>query len=289
MKAPPPRLPELLLLGAIWGSSFLFLRISAPALGSFPLVALRLALGALVLLPFAWPARAALAPRRLPLVAAIALVNSALPFMLFAWAAPRLPAGVSAIANGSAVLFTALAGGLFFGESIGGRRFAALLVGFAGVLLLTGGRGGHGGDAGEGFGLAAAAAVGASMCYGLGAHLVRRHLAGLPPAVLGCAALGSSALLLAPLAWAQWPAEPVPPSAWAAALVLGLLCTGAAYALYYRLLAQVGPSRSAAVAYLVPVFGVGWAWLLLGEPLTPSMALAGALILGSVAASQRAA
>lgn len=280
----PPAGLELLLLGAIWGSSFLFLRIAAPAFGSFALVELRLALGALVLLPFAWQARAQLAPRRLPAVAGIALVNSALPFMLFAWAAPRLPAGVNAIANGSAVLFTALAGGLFFGESIGSRRVVALLVGFAGLFVLTTGRGG---EAGEGQGPATAAAVAASMCYGLGAHLVRRHLGGLPPAVLGCAALGSSALLLAPLAWAQWPDAAVPASAWAATLALGLLCTGAAYALYYRLLARVGPSRSAAVAYLVPVFGVGWAWLLLGEPLTPAMALAGALILASVAASQR--
>jgi drug/metabolite transporter (DMT)-like permease len=123
---------ELGLLGAIWGASFMFMRVAAPHFGAIPLVEVRLALGSLVLLPFMWRARAQFGPRLWPKLAIIGAINSAIPFMLFAWAAQRAPAGVGAIANAMTVLFTALVGFLFFGEKIGVRRAVALLVGFVG-------------------------------------------------------------------------------------------------------------------------------------------------------------
>ena len=86
---------------------------------------------------------------------------------------------------------------------------------------------------------------------------------------------------------AHWPTVPVPMAAWLSAAALGVVCTGIAFVMYYRLIARIGASRASTVTYLVPLFGVAWAWLLLDEPLTWSMALAGAIILGSVAASQR--
>lgn len=274
---------ELCVLGAIWGASFLFMRVSANDFGPVPLVEVRLALGSLVLLPFLWRARDRFPARLWPKLAAIGLVNSALPFILFAWAAQRAPAGIGAIANAMTVLFTALVGVLFFGERIGGRRATALLVGFAGVVVLASGK-----VAGMSVGWAAAAGATASLLYGFGINLVRRHLTGLPPAAVASATLGAAALLTLPFAVWTWPAQAIPAVSWLSAAMLGVLCTGAAFVMYYRLIARVGASRASTVTYLVPLFGVAWAWWLLGEPLTWPMAVAGALILGSVAFSQRA-
>lgn len=273
---------ELAALGAIWGASFLFMRVAAPDFGPFPLVAVRLGLGALVLLPFLWRARCQFPLRLWPKLALVGAVNSAVPFLLFAWGAERAPAGVGAICNAMTVLFTALVGFLFFGERIGARRAVALAVGFGGVLVLAGGR-----AAGDGIGGAVAAGTVAAFLYGIGLNLVRRHLAGLPPAAVAAATLGTSALLTVPFAIATWPAHAVAPASWWSAGLLGVLCTGLAFVGYYRLIARLGAARTSTVTYLVPVFGMLWAWLLIGEQPTWSMLASAALILGSVALSQR--
>jgi len=275
---------ELAVLGAIWGASFLFMRVAAKDFGAVPLVEVRLALGSLVLLPFLWRARAQFPLQSWPKLALIGAINSAVPFILFAWAAQRAPAGVGAIANAMTVLFTALVGFLFFGEQIGTRRAVALMAGFAGVVVLASGK-----VAGASIGWAVTAGAGAAFLYGIGINLVRRHLTGLPPAAVASATLGSAAVLTLPFAIAQWPQQAIPAPSWWSALMLGVLCTGAAFVMYYRLIARIGASRASTVTYLVPLFGVAWAWMLLGEPLTLTMGIAGALILGSVAISQRAA
>jgi drug/metabolite transporter (DMT)-like permease len=274
---------QLALLGAIWGASFLFMRIAAGDLGAVPLVELRLGFGALVLLPFLWVERRAFRAEHWPRIALIGLVNSAVPFTLFAWAAQRAPAGVGAITNSMAVLFTALVAFLFWGERIGRVRVLALLAGFAGVVVLASSR-----TDGASVGAAAAAGTFAAFLYGVAGNLIRRWMHDLPPVALACATLICAALLQLPLAVASWPQHSVATASWLSAAALGLLCTGVAYALYFRLLQRIGPTRASTVTYLVPLFAIGWAWLLLSEPLTPAMAIAGALILGSVALSQRA-
>ena len=275
---------EITVLGAIWGVSFMFQRIAAPEFGTAALAELRLAFGALVLMPFLVRQSRAIPVGIWPRVVLIGAINSALPFVLFAWAAQNAPAGVSAITNAMSVLFTALVGYLFFGDRIGWRRALALLVGFSGVVVLASGR-----TAGDSVGLAVLAGCVAALMYGIGVHLLRRYLAGLPQAALAAATLGTSALLLLPFAIIQWPQAPVSASAWGSALVLGVVCTGLSYAMYYRLVQRVGPSRAVTVTYLVPLFAVGWAWWLLDEPLTLAMGMACALILGSVAMAQRRA
>ena len=273
---------ELGLLGAIWGASFMFQRIAAPEFGAMALAELRLVFGALVLLPFLLRERRRFPAARWPMLALIGAINSAVPFALFAWASQYAPAGIVAITNAMAVLFTALVGFLFFHEAIGWRRGAALLAGFAGVVVLASGK-----AAGASLGWAVVAGCGAAFLYGVGVHLLKRHLAGLPPAAVAAATLGTATLLLAPFALAQWPSAPVSGGAWFSAVMLGVVCTGVAYALYYRLVQRVGPGRAVSVTYLVPLFAVAWAWWLLDEPLTLKMAVAGLLILGSVAVSQR--
>jgi drug/metabolite transporter (DMT)-like permease len=274
---------ELALLGAIWGASFLFMRVSANDFGAMPLVEVRLGLGSLVLLPFLWRARRQFAqPRLWGKIALIGAINSAIPFMLFAWAAQRAPAGVGAIANAMTVLFTALVGFLFFGEKIGTKRAIALFTGFAGVVVLASGK-----TAGASIGWAVVAGCTAAFLYGIGINLVRRHLTGLPPAAVASATLGTSTLLTLPFAIANWPQHAIPLKSWLSAGLLGVVCTGIAFVMYYRLIARIGASRASTVTYLIPVFGVAWAWLLLDEALTWTMAVSAALILGSVAMSQQ--
>jgi drug/metabolite transporter (DMT)-like permease len=274
---------ELGALGAIWGASFLFMRVAAKDFGAAPLVEVRLALGAAILMPFLWRDRAAFPLKLWPKLAIIAAINSATPFVLFAWAAQHAPAGVGAITNAMAVPFTALVGFLFFGEKIGTQRAMALLAGFAGVIVLASGK-----TAGASIGWAVAAGASAAFLYGIGVNLVRRHLTGLPAAALSAATLSCAALLTLPFAIAQWPQHAIAAKSWASATSLGVLCTGLAFVMYYRLIARIGPARAVTVTYLVPLFGVLWAWLILGEPVTSSMVVAGAMILGSVAISQRA-
>src|SRR5712691_6266089 len=113
--AAPWRTPlELTLLGAIWGGSFLFMRVAAKDFGPVPLVEARLALGALVLLPFLWSARAQFTATLWLRIVGIAAINSVLPFALFAWGAERAPAGIGAITNAMTVMFTALVAYLFY-------------------------------------------------------------------------------------------------------------------------------------------------------------------------------
>lgn len=272
---------QLVLLGAIWGASFLFLRIAVPDFGPVPLVEMRLLFASLLLLPFLWRDRAHFTLARWPSMALIGMLNSLLPFLLFSWAAERAPAGVGAIANGLTAICAALVGFLFFQERLATRQSIALVAGFAGIMVLASGK-----IAGMSVGWASLAGAMGSLLYGLGVHMARRHLTGLPSAALASATLGTSALLAAPFAMATWPAHSIGQSAWLSAAALGLLCTGVAFAVFYRLIERIGANRASTVTYLVPPFGVAWAWMFLGERATPTMIIACAMILGSVALMQ---
>lgn len=272
----------LIVLAAIWGGSFLFQRVAAKDFGPFPMVEVRLALGALVLLPFLLRERARFTRSRWLAVIGIGALNTTLPFLLFAWGAERAPAGVSAISNSMAVPFAALAAFFVFGERIGARRAIALFAGLVGVAVLASGH-----VAGSNIGAAVAAGTLAALMYGISANLLKRYLSDLPPAALAAAALLCGAIELAPLAFASWPATSIPSHSWASVVALGVFCTGTAYALYFKLIQRIGAARAAMVTWLVPAFGVAWGWLFLGEPLTLSMAAGGALILGGMVFGQR--
>ncbi len=275
---------ELIMLGAIWGGSFLFMRVAAQPFGPFALVEVRIVLGALILLPFLWRARALLDAKRIAQFAIVGALNSAIPFSLFAWGAERAPAGIGAIANSLTVLFTALVALLVYGERVSLRRALAMIVGFVGVVVLMSGK-----VAGSDVFSAALAGTAASACYGFAANFTKRWFAGVPPLAAVAGTLGCAALMLAPFAIASWPAQSPPPVAWGSAIALGVVCTGIAYAFFFRLIQRVGAARATTCTYLVPLFGVFWGWVLLAETPTATMLFAGALILGSVIVSQRGA
>jgi len=273
---------ELTVLGAIWGASFLFMRVSAREFGALPLVEVRLVLGALILLPLLWRGRAQFKRAHILPLLFISAINSAIPFSLFAWAAQRAPAGIGAITNATAVMFTALVAFALYGEHITKRRAAGLLAGFVGVAVLASGK-----TAGGSVWSAALAGTFAAFLYGIGGNLVRRQLAGIPSGAVAAGTLLCASVLLAPFAILSWPRTAIPLHSWASAILLGVLCTGIAYLIYFRLIYRVGATRASTVTYLIPLFGVIWAWIVLGEPLTLTMAIAGALILSGVALSQQ--
>ena len=273
---------ELLALGAIWGGSFLFMRVAAGDFGPLALVEVRIVLGTLILLPFLWQARAHFSRALWMRFALVGALNSAIPFSLFAWGAERAPAGIGAIANSLTVLFTALVGLLVYRERIGTVRAAAMFAGFVGVVVLMSGR-----TEGDNVAAAALAGTAASFCYGFAANFTRRWFADVPPVAAVAGTLGCAALMLAPFAVAAWPTTPVPQGSWFSAIALGVLCTGVAYAFFFRLIHRVGAARATTCTYLIPVFGVAWGWMLLGEVPTATMLVAGLLILGSVIVSQK--
>jgi drug/metabolite transporter (DMT)-like permease len=270
---------ELVLLGALWGSSFLFMRVAAPEFGPVALIAIRVAIAALVL--------AAMAHARGELTALrgygrellfLGLVNSAVPFSLFAYATLSLPAGFAAVLNATAPLFGALLGYLVWHERMAPARVFGLALGFAGVVLLVSGKLALGGER-----TAVFAAILAASGYGLAAHFAKRRLAGLTP--LGIAAgsqIGASLALFVPAVF-TWPAALPSARAWGSALALGLACTALAYLLYFRLIAHVGAARAMTVTYLIPVFGFLWGAVFLGERLGPRTLAGGLVILAGTA------
>src|ERR1700710_2266751 len=185
---------ELVALGAIWGGSFLFMRVAAPDFGPIALVEVRIVLGALSLMPFLWRARRAVTAKLWLRLAIVGVMNSAIPFTLFAWGAERAPAGVGAIANSMTPLFTALVAFVIWREAISSRRAIALVAGLIGVIVLASDR-----VSGSNVGEAAIAGTIASLSYGVAANLTKRWLSKVPPAAAVAGTLSCGALMLAPI------------------------------------------------------------------------------------------
>ena len=274
-------LRELLLLAAVWGASFLFMRLGAAQFGALPLAWLRVAGATLVLLPLLLARGDAAALRRhwRPILV-VDIGNSALPFVLFAWALLSITAGLSSIFNSASPLFAALIAWLWLGERLSAPRVAGLVIGFAGVLGLAGSRSALGTHAQGASGLLAiAACLLAALSYGFSVNYTRRRLAGVPPmAVAAGSQLAAALVLLIPALW-LWPEAPPGATGWISVAALAVFCTGIAYVLYFRLIAHAGPANAIAVTYLVPAFAVLWAGLFLGERPTAAMLAGCAVIL----------
>jgi drug/metabolite transporter (DMT)-like permease len=273
----------LVVLAALWGASFLFMRMGARDFGPVALAAVRVAIASAVLLPLLLArGHAAVLRAHWRAVFVVGVLSSALPFVLFGGAALSLSAGLLSIFNATAPLWGALVAWLWLRDTLTPLRVAGLAIGFAGVVGLTWSQG----DAGAGGGAAGwpiAAALGATLCYGIAASATKRHLTGVPAIALAAGSqFGAAAVLVVP-ALLAWPATPPPATAWWAAIGLGVLSTGLAYILYFQLIARVGPANAIAVTYLIPVFAMLWGGLFLGETVSGAMLAGGAVILAGTA------
>lgn len=281
---------ELLLLGAIWGASFLFMRLGAGEFGPLALAAVRVAGASLLLLPLlALQGQLGALRTHWKPIAVVGVVNSALPFALYALAALSLSTGLMSVFNATASIWGALIGWLWLGDKLGRSRWLGLAIGVAGVLALSWGKADlKPGAAGVSAALGVAACLLATVLYGLGSNLSRRHLQGVPPmAVAAGSQLAATVALAGPALWA-WPAVMPSAGAWGAATALALVCTGLAYILYFRLIAQAGAAQAMSVTFLIPAFALAWGWLLLGEvPTAAMLAGCGVILVGTALATGR--
>lgn len=260
---------RLLALAAIWGASFLFLRIVAPAFGTFWTAELRVAIAGAAMLLFLLATRRGLAVRahwRDYLV--LGLFNSALPFSLYAFAAVTLPAGYLAIVNATSPLWGVLVGAAMLGETPTPRKLAGLAAGVAGVVLLV--RLGPA-PVTPRLLVASAAGVGAAVSYAFAGALSKKATQRLSPLSMATGSQLGAAVCLLPFALPSAPPAAPGSTVIGALLGLALVCTSVAYVLYFKLIATVGPTRALTVTFLIPLFALFWAALLLHEPVTVNM------------------
>jgi drug/metabolite transporter (DMT)-like permease len=274
----------LIALAALWGGSYLCMRLGAGEFGPVALAGVRAAGAALLLMPVVmWRGEAALLRRYWKPIAIVALTNNALPFVLFSTAALSIPAGSSALFTAATPLFTALIAWLWLGDRLTLPRAGGLALGFGGVVLLVWDKLQGGGEHAL---LASAACIGATVLYGFASNYSKRALSELPPLAVAAGSQFACALMLALPALAAWPAHAPSARAWGAAAMLAIACTALAYVLFFRLIARVGPARTVAVTFLIPPFGMLWGALFLGEAVTAPMLAGCAIILAGTALIQ---
>ncbi|TDF36297.1 DMT family transporter [Alteromonadaceae bacterium M269] len=270
----------LVLLAAIWGSSFLFMRVSASEFGPFLLVTLRIGIGALVLIPFLlWKKRWHIIFRHWKPILCLALVNSAVPFALFGYTSLHAEAGYTSILNATAPMFSALVAYFWLSERLSKLSMLGLFIGFVGVFFLMIDK--MSGEQGTPI-IASAAALLATFMYGVAVNVTKRFLAGVDTLAVSTGSLTLAALALLPFALLNMPEQAPSTTAWYSVFALGALCTGVAYLLFFNLLEQIGTIKTVSVTYLIPVFGVFWGALLLGEQLSVNLFIGGALVLFGV-------
>ncbi len=280
-------LGQFIALAAIWGSSFMFMRIGAHEFGALPAAGLRVTIAALFLLPLLL-ARG-LGPQlaqHWKKVLFVGVFNSAIPFVCFTFALLSISTGLSAILNAGVPLFGALVAWVWLKDRPHGLRVLGLLIGFAGVALLAWDKASFKPDAsGLSSGWAVLACLLACLCYALAASYTKRYLGGLPALVTATGSqLGATLSLALPTLW-LWPQQNPSTGAWLALLALGVLCTGVAYILYFWLIETIGPARALTVTFVLPVFAVVYGLLFLGETVSLWMLLCAAIIICGTALS----
>lgn len=280
---PRSVLIDFIALSALWGSSFLFMRIAVVDFGPWPTAALRVGVAALFLVPIMllkgqWPQLR----RHWRPVLLVGVFNSGIPFACFAYSLLSISTGLSAILNATVPLFGALVAWLWLKDRPSGTRALGLAIGFAGVALLAWDKASF---KPGGSGWAIVACLVATLCYGIGASFTRKYLTQVPSITLATGSqIGASLALALPALW-LWPASTPAAQAWLALLAVGVFCTGVAYVLYFRLIARAGPARTLTVTFLVPVFAVIYGVIFLGESVTAWMVLCGAIIVLGTALS----
>jgi drug/metabolite transporter (DMT)-like permease len=279
---------DFVALAAIWGASFLFMRLAVGEFGVAGTAAVRVAVAAAFLLPLMlWKGHGAVFRRHWWKVFLVGVLNSGLPFLLFAFALLSITTGLSAILNATVPLFGALVAWWWLKDRPTGSRVLGLLVGFAGVAALAWDKASFQPDAVSGIAPAWAvlACLVATVCYAIAASATKRYLAGLPPLVTATGSqLGATLLLALPALWLR-PQQMPGAQAWLALLVLGVLCTGVAYILYFRLIEQAGPARALTVTFAIPVFAILYGALFLDEQVTAWMLVWGSVVLLGTALS----
>ncbi|MCL4720559.1 MAG: DMT family transporter [Gammaproteobacteria bacterium] len=277
----PSDILRFLSLAALFGGSFLFMRLSAPHFGALLTAELRVLVAGSVLAAYVLlTGRPLLTRQHWRGFLVVGALNTGFPFVLFAYAAIHIPAGYSAILNALMPVWAAFFSAFMLGERLTWRVFAGVATGMAGVAMLV--------QLGpvvinSELVLSAAACILATVCYGFAGTFTKKYLAGLPAHGAAANTMLFAAALLAPFALFSLPSAAPPPVAWLAVGALGVFCSALAFFIYYQLIARIGATQISAVTFLLPAFGIFWGWLFLDEPVTPAM-LGGFALVGIAAA-----
>ena len=263
-------------LSALWGASFMLIRIASPVLGPNVLAALRIGLATLTLAVLMRAIR-----HRWPIahwreLALLGVLSVAAPFLLFAWAALKLPAGYSALLNTTAVMFGIVSAAWMKEDTLTLRKLMGCIFGFAGVALIVG-LGPV--DPSPQVILAALACTLGSACYGISTPLMKRALTRMQPLEIAAGIHALALVMLLPGAAWSWPQANFTPGAMAAVTLMGVVTSGLAYWLHIRILVHVSPVAAMSPIFMIPVFGVTWGHLFLGEELGAGIWAGGALVL----------
>lgn len=258
----------LISLGAVWGASFLCIKIGVTNLSPFTFAALRVLIGALVLIAVValrrqrWPSEVGIYGR----FAFMGFVGITIPFAAIAWGTQYIASGLSAILNATMPLFTFVLVVLLGDEGLSARRALGLFIGFLGIVVLTWPKLQTGIRSEL---LGQLAIVVASLSYAIAIIYARRHLTHQPPLVTALGQVAMGFLFFAPLALAEAPwRQAYTARALGAAFIVGAIGTGLAYIIYYRLVRDIGPTGTSLVTYIVPLFGIVWGWAILREALS---------------------
>ena len=267
----------LVVLSAIWGSSFIFMRILSPLLGPLATTDLRLLIaGAFLLLLFAAGGYKLEWRRHGRHFLVIGLVNSAVPFFLYSFAALHIPASLSVILNSLSPMFGAVFSAIWLHERLTLQKSAGIVLGISGVGLI----GSLGNIRARPLAvLAALACVTAAMLYALAGVYIKKYAGAVPARAIAAGSQFSLGLLGLPLVFLFPPAAPLTLRLGAIVVVFAVLCSALAYLIYYKLIAEAGPTKALTVTFLMPAFGMAWGRLLLGEAITTAMLAGAALIL----------
>jgi drug/metabolite transporter (DMT)-like permease len=271
---------DYLALGALWGSSFLFMHFATAEFGPLATAAGRVAIAAAFLLPIVIVK--GLLPdlqKNWKKIFLMGIFNSAIPFACFAYSLLSITTGLSAILNATVPMFGALVAWVWLKDKPALSRIAGIVMGFSGIALLAWDKATFKPDAsGAAPGWAVLACLLACLCYGIAASFAKKYMGGMDPMVTAAGSqMGATLGLLVPAIW-LWPARMPSTSAWLAMLVLGVACTGVAYILYFRLIEKAGPQRTLTVTFLIPVFAVLYGAIFLREIITPWMLLCAVVI-----------
>ena len=270
---------DFILLAALWGLSFLFMRIAVPEFGPLSLIFLRCFIGAVTLLIILLVlGKAGDLMSDLWLAGFTGILNSAIPFVLLAISALSISTGMLSILNATAPIWGAIVGYVWLQERLTRSQLIGLGVGFLGVLILVRENPGDTGATRSTVTLALLAALGATLAYGVAANFAKKYLHSTNPlATAAGSQVGATLVLVIPgLLW--WPDNQPGLQAWVALILLGVFSTGIAYLLFFRLVRNIGPIRTITVTFAIPVFGMLFGYLILDEPITTSMLVGAAVV-----------
>jgi drug/metabolite transporter (DMT)-like permease len=256
------------------------MRIGTVAFGPVVTAGLRVCIATLFLLPILVArGHAATLRKHWKLVFLVGISNSAIPFVCLSFALQSITVGLSSLLNATVPLFGAAIAWIWLKDRPSGSRMVGLVIGFVGVGMLAWDKASFLPDAsGLSSGWGVLACLLACFCYGISASFTKRYLSGLPSLVSATGSQLGAALALLPLTYWFWPTQEVPATAWGAVLALGVLCTGLAYILFFRLIERAGPAKALSVTFAIPVFAIVYGVLLLGEAVTTWMLVCGLVI-----------